>query len=78
MVSEFPLNGVWFANKEKGWAVGTYDRIYHTKSGGEEWQEQSNRFEGERDRLINDNKKVFFLDDREGWIAGSDGIYFPH
>ena len=75
-VSEFPLNGVWFVDNDKGWVVGTYDRIFHTKTGGESWNEQSNRFEGERDRLINDNKKVFFISSNEGWIAGSDGSIF--
>ena len=75
-VSEFMLNGVWFVNNSKGWVVGTHDRIFHTKDGGKSWREQSNRFEGERDRMINDNKQVFFISDNEGWIVGSDGSIF--
>ena len=75
-VSDFMLNGVWFVNDSTGWVVGTHDRILHTKTGGESWREQSNRFAGERDRMINDNKQVFFVSDNEGWIVGSDGSIF--
>ena len=75
-VSEFPLNGIWFVNDSRGWVVGEYDRIFYTETAGKSWREQSNRFDGERDRLINDNKKIFFISDNEGWIAGSDGSIF--
>ena len=60
-VTEFPLSGAWFVNNQRGWIVGGQDRILHTNDGGKTWGEQTNRFEGERDRMINDNKQVFSL-----------------
>jgi photosystem II stability/assembly factor-like uncharacterized protein len=35
-----PLNGVFFANGEKGWAVGEFGSILHTTDGGKTWQVQ--------------------------------------
>ena len=56
--------------------MGEYDRILTTGDGGKGWREQSNRFEGERDRMINNNKGIFFIDDSEGWLFGTDGSIF--
>ena len=59
-----------------GWTVGANDRIFLTEDGGKTWRQQSNRYEGERDRMINDNKRVFFISKNEGWLVGTDGSIF--
>ena len=69
-ISEFPLSGIWFVSNRRGWTVGANDRILFTEDGGETWREQSNRYEGERDRMINDNKRVFFISKTEGCLSG--------
>ena len=43
--------------KRRGWTVGANDRILFTEDGGKTWRQQTNRYEGERDRMINDNKR---------------------
>ena len=51
--------------------VGANDRILLTEDGGKTWRQQTNRYERERDRMINDNKRVFFISKNEGWLVGN-------
>ena len=61
------LLAIWFADKDRGWAVGEYSTILHTKDGGNTWVQQSR----ENDKIFN---KVCFVDRENGWIVGEAGI----
>jgi photosystem II stability/assembly factor-like uncharacterized protein len=68
------LYSVRFANKKKGWIVGSVSRrdvvtdslVLHTDDAGATWRRQ---LVPSRDELIN----LDFADDRRGWIAGDKG-----
>ncbi|HZG51299.1 MAG TPA: YCF48-related protein [Pyrinomonadaceae bacterium] len=68
------LYSVRFANKKKGWIVGSISRrdvvtdslVLHTDDAGATWRTQ---LVPSRDELIH----LTFADDRRGWIAGDKG-----
>lgn len=57
------LASVCFPDAKHGWAVGVLGTILHTCNGGRTWEEQES---GTGFML----ERVFFLDNRHGWIAG--------
>jgi len=60
------LEGVYFVDANKGWAVGRNGTILITNNGGAKWNKQAYR----------DNTAfygVFFLDPSKGWIIGQNG-----
>jgi photosystem II stability/assembly factor-like uncharacterized protein len=61
------LNAVWFATRERGWAVGGEGRILATGDGGRTWRPQVSG-------VAEDLHDVRFFDDAEGWAVGRDGV----
>jgi|GEM_PF-1149426 len=59
----YPLNDIHFINPEQGFAVGAMGLIMQTKDGGNNWTRQ---------KQITDSNlsDIFFLNEKEGWIAG--------
>ena len=41
-VSDFQIKGVFFVNKDRGWTVGDYDRIFVTTDSSDTWRRQDN------------------------------------
>jgi len=70
------LSNMFFLNNEKGWVSGLnvgaspYPglAIYHTSDCGVTWKAQASL----RTSMIN---SIFFIDEKRGWAAGSDGIF---
>jgi len=60
------LEGIYFVDANRGWAVGNDGRILCTKDGGATWD-----FEYSRTNV--DLKDVFFIDPHHGWIVGDEG-----
>lgn len=79
------LKAVAFVNEKVGWVVGNGGTIIHTMDGGKNWvkQESANfhlrKAARQRNEMVSlgsekiDIHKVFFLDEKEGWIGGDDG-----
>jgi len=61
--SRDPLRGVCFVDEQHGWAVGGLGSIFHTKDGGESWQEQSSG----TDYVL---ESTAFANRQCGWAAG--------
>jgi len=61
------LNGVAFATKSIGWAVGAGGTIRHTTNGGTTWTKQTS---GTSQTLY----AVFFTDAANGWAVGAGGV----
>lgn len=68
-LADAELASVQFVNADRGWAVGDRGAIWHTRDGGRSWRLQPSPVAC---RL----EMVHFLDDANGWIAGS--ITQPH
>jgi photosystem II stability/assembly factor-like uncharacterized protein len=60
------LNDLFFLDRARGWIVGEFGLILHTKDSGETWSLQDS---GIRRALF----KVFFMDHRKGWVVGQNG-----
>lgn len=60
------LNAVWFATRERGWAVGGEGLILATDDGGRTWRPQDSG-------VAEDLHDVRFFDEREGWAVGRGG-----
>lgn len=58
------FHGLWFLDKENGWAVGDSGRIIQTQDGGDSWRAQ---LSGTQVQL----KCVRFVTPSKGWIGGS-------
>ena len=66
-----PLKGVYFVNKDVGFAVGANDTILSTKTGGRTWKIVQGGIMG----AIGDDEATMynaiqFLDESTGWVAG--------
>jgi len=59
------LEGVFFLNRNTGWAVGIKGTILHTTDGGATWKLQNSR----NTKII--LTTVQFIDPNEGWIIGA-------
>jgi len=59
------LTGIYFLDRQRGWACGENGTIFHTENGGETWEEQAS---GTTIWL----KKILFVDDQYGWCVGHD------
>jgi len=57
------LQGIWFANAESGWAVGSSGVIMFSSNGGLNWSQQTSP----TGRLL---AKVCFVNAQTGWAAG--------
>ncbi len=62
---------VCFVDAQTGWAVGDRGVIWHTRNGGQSWQQQPSPVTC---RL----NSVFFLDPQHGWAAGGRTVPFTH
>lgn len=63
----FPrLNDIYFANNQKGWAVGNTGTIIHTEDGGKNWQVQETK-------TVLDLSYLNFINDSIGWAIGDKG-----
>jgi photosystem II stability/assembly factor-like uncharacterized protein len=60
------LNSLFFINDREGWASG--DGILHTSGGGETWEYQRIRTQGD-----NYLDEITFTDRKHGWTIGTDG-----
>ena len=63
---ETPLNGVGFANKAQGWAVGVTGTVIHTSDSGATWQTQTSN-------VTNTLYWVIFTTPLSGWAVGTGG-----
>ncbi len=61
------LNAVYFSSSERGWVVGEFGLVLHTKDGGKTWASQ--RYNIDLPQLY----AIKFLDDRRGWAVGQAG-----
>ena len=71
MVTDLPLNRVFFSDEQHGWISGGYwyeDEgnliLLRTSNGGEDWEEISNF-----NYIVND---IYFADSLHGWVVGQD------
>jgi photosystem II stability/assembly factor-like uncharacterized protein len=66
------LSGIWFANSQVGWAVGSGGTILYSSNGGLNWTQQTSPI----NRLL---AKVCFINAQTGWATGGwqDGSSFP-
>lgn len=62
-IPDFDICGLWFADDEEGWAVGTKGRIMHTTDGGNTWTQQDSG-------VTNDLWRVQFVSPLEGYAVG--------
>jgi photosystem II stability/assembly factor-like uncharacterized protein len=73
------LDGVFFADAQNGWAVGTSEEkqntILHTSNGGVDWQEQGQGLYASWELEFFD---VQFFDDQEGWALATDNFPSDH
>ena len=60
------LNAVWFASRERGWAVGGEGVVVATTDGGVTWRPQQSG-------VGDDLNDVRFFDESEGWAVGRGG-----
>ena len=58
------LKGIYFADKDNGWAVGVSGLIFNTTNGGDSWNAQDSGVSGFLFR-------VMFTDANTGWILGA-------
>ncbi|MFC2083533.1 YCF48-related protein [Bacteroidota bacterium] len=65
---EVHLIDVFFIDQYHGWAVGYNSTIIHTKNAGQTWEQQNSPVSG----LI--FRKVYFIDENTGFIAGDKAI----
>jgi len=68
------LNVIFFATAQEGWIAGKDATIFHSSSGGRNWEDVSRRIQ----RLVNDPlaadlTDIFFTDADRGWIVGHAG-----
>lgn len=61
------LLAVWFANRNRGWAVGTAGTLVSTDDGGRTWIR-------EPIRSVGDLRDVYFAETETGWILGENGL----
>jgi photosystem II stability/assembly factor-like uncharacterized protein len=61
---DYNFRGCYFENKDTGWVVGDYGILY-TENGGSSWALQKSSIY----RLYG----IDFIDQNEGWVAGSGG-----
>ncbi|MEX2455667.1 MAG: YCF48-related protein [Balneolaceae bacterium] len=66
-VTDSTLHGVYFVDRNIGWAVGDGGTIIHSSDGGKNWAPQES---GTTNQLNN----VYFFDEFTGWIAGNDNL----
>ena len=64
------LTGVYFRDKQNGWAVGHDAAILRTTDGGKQWQKVYNDPEGESPLF-----DVWFRDEKHGIAIGAYGLY---
>jgi photosystem II stability/assembly factor-like uncharacterized protein len=60
------FNGVWFADGQRGWAVGEFGTIYATSDGGATWK-------GQQSGLSKTLLDVCFAGSSTGWVVGESG-----
>lgn len=60
------FNGVFFATRSLGWAVGANGQIFSCDDGGKTWRAQNS---GITEELFD----VFFVTPNEGWAVGDNG-----
>ncbi len=60
------LEGVFFVDADRGWAVGDYGTILHTKDGGRTWSPQTARTDASFTAV------TFQADGLRGWVVGSE------
>lgn len=61
------LNGVYFTDRNMGWAVGEGGTVIHTSDGGDSWTKQES---GTTEQL----NKIYFFDELTGWVAGNNNL----
>lgn len=66
-VTDSTLNGVYFTDRNMGWAVGDGGTIIHTSDGGDTWNVQ----DGRTSEQLN---SVYFFDEFTGWIAANNNL----
>jgi photosystem II stability/assembly factor-like uncharacterized protein len=68
-----PLMDIWFANAQRGWAVGAFGTLLGTRNGGQSWSDEAHQIE---------NPDEFHLNAITGtgqgriFIAGEGGLMF--
>ncbi len=73
-------NDVFFVDRRTGWIVGEFGTILHTKNGGATWQVQECLAlndvvkDADWDRPLPALYGIYFLDRRQGWCVGMDGV----
>lgn len=76
------LDGVFFADAQTGWAVGTSEEkqntILHTHNGGVAWQEQGQELYALYASWELEFFDVQFFDDQEGWALATDNFPSDH
>jgi photosystem II stability/assembly factor-like uncharacterized protein len=78
--SDLFYNDVFFTDSLTGWIVGEYGTILHTQDGGATWQPQECRAlaaaveDVDWDRPLPALYGTCFINSRQGWIVGLDGI----
>jgi photosystem II stability/assembly factor-like uncharacterized protein len=65
-----PLTGVWFHDRNLGWAVGHDAVILRTEDGGETWCQTHSAPELERPLF-----DIWFADERDGFAVGAYGYF---
>jgi photosystem II stability/assembly factor-like uncharacterized protein len=71
------LNAVSFSAAQNGWAVGDDGLVVHTQDGGLTWMQQyvgMILFPDGPFACPTDLKAVVFVDEKRGWVAGTNGI----
>lgn len=83
--TERDLKAVTFINDKTGWVVGLGGTILQTKDGGRHWSAVQVASQLKEQGPVNFGNvgssgqkhhlhKVFFLNEREGWVGGDDGF----
>lgn len=62
-----PIQGSFWLDGQRGWAVGDLGTLLRTVDGGSTWTAQPSGTQGQ---LLN----VVFVTDQVGWVAGSNGL----
>lgn len=76
------LKAVTFVNNQKGWVVGHGGTIMWTRDGGRHWtavRSSSQQLEEKGPVILGSGSqsallKVYFLNEREGWVGGEEGF----
>ncbi len=68
-----PLMDIWFADAERGFAVGAYGTLLYTANGGDEWQDWSRKVDNVDQLHLNG---IDGSDDGKLWIASEWGNVF--